>query len=661
MRHLSTIFLSLAFIYSIQLQAEKTMKAPHGGKPISDELLGIFFEDISMSADGGLSAELIQNGNFEYSPTERDGWGPSTSWLLTRHGHSTGHVEHSQEEPLNPNNRNFMRIQIDRIGHYSDFDGWTGVGIRNGGFDNGIRVERNGQYLFSAFFRSVDKKQVRIVLESDRKVLAESTLDIEGSGKWEKYSCILESNAMRDDAYLQVLSLNTGTLDVDMVSLIPKDTYHGHGLRRDLAEALEALHPKFMRFPGGCIVHGGGEGFWNTYRWKNTVGPMEERIGQKNCWGYHQSYALGYYEYFQLCEDMEMQPVPILPCGVSCQGAGGGWGLPGHSQDAWPMEDMDMWVNDALDLIEWANGDATTRWGKVRAEAGHPEPFGLKYLGLGNEEYISPAFCERFRYIYNKVKEAHPEIVIIGTLGVQSHPGCEDYEAGWKFADEIQVPIADEHYYENAEYFLHSRQYDSYPRDRKTKVYLGEYASGAKKFINALGEALYLIHVERNADVVLMTSYAPLFARKGTNCWNPNLIYFDNQRPFLTCSYFVQQFFGQSAGQYYYGDCINLKYSDKEKDELLEQSVILNVKTGELFLKMCNASNLLAKASIDLSRFSRLPRTAEMQRLIGQPNDENGFEGEPIQPTTSTLDIQKKMELNVPPFSFSLITLKGLK
>lgn len=661
MRHYSIFLLSLALSSSMQLQAAKTMKAPLGGKQISDELLGIFFEDISMSADGGLSAELIQNGNFEYSLSEHDGWGPSTAWLLTRHGHSTGHVEFCQDEPLNENNRNFMRIYAERIGQYSDFNGWTGIGLRNGGYDNGIRLERNGKYQFSAFFRSNDSKKVRIVLESSNNVLAETTLEIEGNGKWEKYSCTLESKAMSDDAYLQVLSLSKGILDVDMISLIPEDTYHGHGLRRDLAEALEALHPKFMRFPGGCVVHGGGDGFWNTYRWKNTVGPMEERIGQKNSWGYHQSYALGYYEYFQLCEDMGMQPVPILPCGVSCQGAGGSWGLSGYAQDAWPMEDMDVWVNDALDLIEWANGDKTTRWGKVRAEAGHPEPFGLKYLGLGNEEYISPAFCERFRYMYKKIMEAHPEITIIGTLGVASHPGNHDYEAGWKFADELQFPIVDEHYYENSEYFLHSRQYDNYPRDRKTKVYLGEYASGDKKFINALAEALYLIHVERNADVVLMTSYAPLFARKGTSCWNPNLIYFDNQRPFLTCSYFVQQFFGQSAGQYYYGDCINLKYEDKEKDEFLEQSVILNVKTGELFLKMCNASDKLAKADINLSRFPGLPKTAEMKRLIGQPNDENGFNGEPIQPQTSTIDIQKKMQLNVPPYSFSMISLKGLK
>lgn len=661
MRHFSTILLSLALSASMQVQAEKTMKAPQGGKQISDELLGIFFEDISMSADGGLCAELIQNGNFEYSPTERDGWGPSTGWLVTRHGHSTGRVDHSQDQPLNENNRNFMRIFTDRIGHYSDYKGWTGIGIRNGGFDDGIRLERGAKYTFSAFFRSDNEKKVRLVLESSNRILADDSLTIEGGGKWKKYSCTLKSSTTIDDAFLQVLSLSTGTLDVDMISLIPEDTYHGHGLRRDLAEALEALHPKFMRFPGGCIVHGGGEGFWNTYRWKNTVGPKEERIGQKNCWGYHQSYGLGYYEYFQLCEDLGMQPVPILPSGTSCQGAGGGWGLPGHTQSAWPMEDMDVWVNDALDLIEWANGDKSTRWGKVRADAGHPEPFGLKYLGIGNEEYISPAFCERFRYIYKKIKEAHPEIVIIGTAGVASHPGTEDYGPGWKLAEELEIPLLDEHYYENAEYFLHNRQYDAYPRDRKTKVYLGEYASGAKKFINALGEALYLIHVERNGDVVSMTSYAPLFARKGTNCWNPNLIYFDNQRPYLTCSYFVQQFFGISSGQYYYGDCINLKYEDKEKDELLEQSVILNVKTGELFLKMCNATDKLAKASIDLSRFSHLPQTAELKRLIGQPNDENGFEGEPIQPLTSTIDIQKKMEMNIPPYSFSLISLKGQK
>lgn len=438
-----------------------------------------------------------------------------------------------------------------------------------------------------------------------------------------------------------------------MISLMPEDTYKGHGLRKDLAEALAALHPKFMRFPGGCVVHGGGDGFWNTYRWKTTVGPKEQRRQLKNTWGYHQSMELGYFEYFQFCEDLNMEPVPILPCGVSCQGANGGWNMwPHQAQDVCPMSEMDEWVQDALDLIEWANGDVNTKWGRVRAEAGHPKPFNLKYLGIGNEEKISPEFAERFKYMYEKVTKAHPEIIIVGTAGPGSHPENPDYEAGWKLANELQMPIIDEHYYEPYKYFQESRQYDKYPRDRKTKIYLGEYASKDKKLIDALSEALYLLHVERNADIVVMTSYAPLFARKNATNWNPDMIYFDNERPYLTCSYYVQQMFGQSSGNYYYGDCVNIK----DATNLQEQSVVLNTKTRQLFVKLCNASADTKTADINLSRFKGV-KTAVKTTLTGQPEDENNYEKQPIAPKTETVKMQKKMSLELAPYSFVMLQI----
>ena len=243
-------------------------------------------------------------------------------------------------------------------------------------------MKQNEKYDFSAFLRNPDgiDKDVRIVISKPGRqgwgpnaqptVIADTTLKISGSD-WKKYECTLTANQQCDNANLQILSLTKGELDVDEVSLYPQDTYKGHGLRKDLAEALAALNPKFMRFPGGCVVHGGGDGFWDTYHWKNTVGPREQRKSLKNTWGYHQSMALGYFEYFQFCEDLGMQPVPILPCGVSCQGTNGGWNMwPTQAQDVCPMDEMDKWVQDALDLIEWANGDASTKWGKVRADAG---------------------------------------------------------------------------------------------------------------------------------------------------------------------------------------------------------------------------------------------------------------------------------------------------
>ena len=647
--------------------AQRPMSAPKGGKAISDELIGIFFEDISSSADGGLYAELVQNGSFEYNPSERDGWGPGTAWRSIRPGHSLGYLETRMTDGLNANNPTYMRLHIERAKEYYDYDGWKGFGLQNDGFD-GFSVKAGAKYNFSVFMRNIGQaKQVRVALvEPQRgrgaktKLLAEAIIDA-NSTSWKKYEAVLTPTEDSQRAVLQLLALNTGELDVDMVSLMPEDTYMGHGLRKDLAQALADLHPNFMRFPGGCVVHGGGDGFWNTYRWKNTIGPREQRKGMKNTWGYHQSMGLGYFEYFQFCEDLNMEPLPILPCGVSCQGANGGWGMKDQAQDAWPMNDMDVWAQDALDLIEWANGDpATSKWAKMRAEAGHPAPFNLKYLGLGNEERISPEFAERFKYIYNKVREKYPEIIIVGTAGVDSHPYSKlDWANGWRVADETGVDILDEHYYEPRDYFLKSRQYDSYPRDRKTKVYLGEYASKDKKLIDALAEGLYLLHVERNGDVVTMTSYAPLFARKGATNWNPDLIYFDNERPILTCSYYVQQMFGQSAGQYFYGDCVSFEGDpagvvQPQEDVHYGQSVILNVKTRKLFVKLVNATAETKTANLNLSRFG-LKKMATKTTLSGNRDDENNFDQQPIAPVKEQVKARKKFSMDLQPYSMVML------
>ena len=650
------------------LNAQKPVKAPAGGKAISNELIGIFFEDINNSADGGLYAELIQNGAFEFSPVERDGWGPGTAWRITRPGHSTGYIQPRMDNPVHANNATYMRLHCERANQYYDYTGWTGFGIQNDGFD-GISVKAGEKYDFSAFMRNVkgDAKQVRVVLiepvkgwpPKDPKLLAETTFDV-SNGDWKKFEAVLTPNADCKQAALQILVLTKGDMDIDVVSLMPEDTYKGHGLRKDLAQALADLHPKFMRFPGGCVVHGGGDGFWNTYRWKTTIGPKETRRQLKNTWGYHQSVGLGYFEYFQFCEDLGMEPLPILPAGVSCQGANGGWGMKGQAQDVVPMSEMDEWVDECIDLIEWANGDpATNKWAKMRAEAGHPKPFNLKYLGIGNEERISPEFCERFKYIYERVTKAHPEIVIVGTAGPGSHADNGDYQNGWKLAEELNMPILDEHYYEPNTYFLNKRQYDSYPRDRKTKVYLGEYAAKDKKLIDALAEGLYLLHVERNGDVVAMTSYAPLFARKNGTQWNPDLIYYDNERPFLTCSYYVQQLFGQSSGNYYYGDCVKFEGDAADAIQPMEgvhygQSVILNTKTRQLFVKLVNASADAKKANINLSRFG-IKKLATKTTLAGQPNDENNFDAQPIAPKKEQLKAQKKFTLDLAPYSMVML------
>ena len=664
---------------STMAQAQRQMSAPKGGKPISDELIGIFFEDISSSADGGLYAELLQNGSFEFSPAERDGWGPATAWKTIRPGHSLGYiqpvttpvVDKSFTSSYNSNTQ--MRLHVERAREFYDYKGWRGFGIQNDGFD-GISVKNNAKYDFSMRLANVGgAKQVRVALVEpqgwgqDPKLLSEAIIDIPAAGgadaksTFKEYKATLTPNADCQKAALQILVLNEGDVYVDDLSLMPQDTYKGHGLRKDLAQALADLHPRFMRFPGGCVVHGGGDGFWNTYRWKNTIGPRHQRVQQKNTWGYHQSMGLGYFEYFQFCEDLGMEPVPILPCGVSCQGTNGGWNMwPKQAQDVAPMSEMDEWVQDALDLIEWANGDpATSKWAKMRADAGHPKPFNLKYLGIGNEEKISPEFNERFKYMYNKVTKAHPEIIIVGTAGPGSHPQNPDYEAGWKLAEELGMPIIDEHYYEQNKYFLQSRQYDKYPRDRKTKVYLGEYAAKDKKLIDALAEGLYLLHVERNGDIVCMTSYAPLFARKNATNWNPDLIYFDNERPYLTCSYYVQQMFGQSAGQYYYGDCVRFEgdaagIQQPQENVHYGQSVILNVKTRRLYVKLCNATADVRRADVNLKRFG-LKKNATKTTLTGDPNAENNFDAQPISPRRESIRAQKSFTIELQPYSFVML------
>ena len=686
-----TILTAILTAVILTASAQKTMKAPSGGKAISDHLIGIFFEDISSSADGGLYAELIQNGSFEYNANEHDGWGPATAWKVIRPGHSLGYILPSTKSlPGSVTSGSGsayvsdtkMQLHVERVKEYYDYKGWKGFGLQNDGF-GGIVLKAGAKYDFSIRVKNTglgkkSAKQMRVALvepqhRKDPKLLADAFIDIqanempkEGGMKnipdgWKEYKATLTPTADCQKAALQILMLTEGDVYIDDVSLMPQDTYKGHGLRKDLVQALADLHPKFMRFPGGCIVHGGGDGFWNTYHWKNTIGPRHQRQQLKNTWGYHQSMGLGYYEYFQLCEDLDMQPLPILPCGVSCQGAGGGWSMRDQAQDVVQMSQMDAWVQDALDLIEWANGDpATSKWAKMRADQGHPAPFNLKYLGIGNEERITPEFNERFTYMYNKVREAHPEIIIVGTAGPGSHPGNPDFENGWKLAEELNLPILDEHYYEKHDYFLNSRQYDKYPRKRQTKVYLGEYAAKDKKLIDALAEGLYLLHVERNGDVVDMTSYAPLFAKKNATNWNPDLIYFDNERPYLTCSYYVQQMFGLSAGNYYYGNCVSFKGDKKGVVQPIEnsrygQSVILNTESRRLFVKLCNAGDETKTADIDLSRFKTLKPTVKKTMLTGNPDDENNFDKQPIAPKTEELKAEKKTAIELPPYTMMML------
>ncbi len=517
------------------------------GKAISPDLVGIFYEDLSHAADGGLYAELVQNRDFEYSAADKPEWNALTTWELVERDGGRGSLDAESASPLNANTPNYAVLAIDSSSGQ--------VGLRNEGFD-GIPVKAGEHYDFSVFARRISGNLGPITVRIESKagdLLGEAVLP-KPNGSWKKYTASIDVKTTDDDARLIVLSSGRGKLALDFISLFPGKTFHNrpNGLRADLAQVIADLKPKFMRFPGGCLVH--GDGIDNIYHWKDTIGPVEQRKGQPNIWRYHQTVGLGYFEYFQFCEDIGAKPVPVVAAGVCCQNSNflvtRKYGV---GQEGIPMDEMPAYVQDVLDLIEYANGPVDSEWGSKRAAAGHPEPFGLEYLGVGNEDHITPVFKERFEMIYNAVKAKHPEITVIGTVGPNTDGW--DYDEGWKIANELNLPMVDEHGYKSPQWLWENiERYDAYDRS-KSKVYLGEWAAfdaGRRSTLRAaIAEAAYLTGLERNADIVHFASYAPMLAKRDNTHWSPDLIYFSNTEVFPTISYHVQQLFSVNNGDTY--------------------------------------------------------------------------------------------------------------
>ena len=517
------------------------------GKSISRDLVGIFFEDLSHAADGGLYAELVQNRDFEYSSADRAEWNSLTSWQLVQRDGGKGSLTAEFTKPLHANTPHYAVLTIESPSGQ--------VGLRNDGFD-GIAVKAGESYDFSVFARRISGARAPITVRIESKagaVLGETVLSAPNE-TWTKYTARVSVQSTDADARLVVSSSGFGRLALDHISLFPEKTFRDrpNGLRADLAQVIADLKPKFMRFPGGCLVH--GDGLDNIYNWKDTIGPVEQRKGQSNIWRYHQTAGLGYFEYFQFCEDIGAKPVPVVAAGVSCQNTDARltkrWN---QGQECIPLDQMPAYIQDVLDLIEYANGPVTSTWGAKRAASGHPAPFGLQYLGVGNEDKITPGFRERFEMIYNAVKAKHPEITVIGTVG--PNPEGEDYEKGWKIADELRLPMVDEHGYKSPQWLWDNlERYDAYDR-AKSKVYLGEWAGFDDKRRStlraAVAEAAYLTGLERNADVVRFASYAPLLAKRDHTHWSPDLIFFTNTEVFPTIGYHVQQLFSVNGGDIY--------------------------------------------------------------------------------------------------------------
>lgn len=631
-----------------------TAQSANGGKKISPDLFGLFIEDINYSADGGLYAELVQNRSFEYNPSERREWNPFSYWEYITPGFSYGRISVETSFPIHPNNPHYLVLDVEHVGKEAQYTGNAGVGIKNVGFE-GMVVRAGEKYNLSLFACQLSDAPVMLSVSLQKRngeILAESSLTI-SSPSWQKYTASLVSNAGNDTASLVILVTTEGKFAIDVVSLFPEKTFKNrpNGMRADLAQILADMEPRFIRFPGGCLVHGDGLG--NMYRWKNTIGPVEQRKEQRNIWGYNQTGGLGYFEYFQFCEDIGAKPLPVLPAAVSCQNSGGTWRIGGTGQRALPLDEMQDYIQEVLDLIEWANGPETSLWGAKRAGAGHPAPFNLEYIGIGNEDKITPEFEDRFNMIYKAIKAKYPEITVIGTSG-PFHSG-EDFDKGWKLANELKVPIVDEHYYTNPEWLISNHyRYDKYPRNA-CQVYLGEYASWGNKMRNAIAEASYMTSLERNGDVVKMASYAPLFAKRNFTQWNTDLIFFDNVSVCLTPNYYVQKMFSANQGDYYFE---NIVKKDPE-DTTLAASCVKDSKTGDIVLKMVNFSDTVKSMKVNLSGFKNIISDAELEVLSGSPDDENTVENpQHVVPVKSAFKVSKTFEYAAPAMSLTVIRMK---
>lgn len=634
-------------IFALCVGLCSTVDAKSKKTPISENLFGIFFEDLNYAADGGLYGELIQNRSFEYSPSDVDkgrnphnNWHYFTAWSMER-DNSICTISLEGLDPVHPNNPHYLVFDALSVGP-------DGVGLSNDGYD-GIPLNGGEKYYFTTYFNVLNGNDVPVdVMLVDGKtknVLAKGELKLDGKG-WKKYELDLTPSEASDSASLRIMFRKPSKTAIDMVSLFPSNTFRGrrNGLRADIAETIAALKPSFVRFPGGCLAH--GDGLANIYNWKNTIGPVESRKSDKNIWNYHQSFGLGYFEYLQFCEDIGAKPIPVVAAGVSCQNSSR---TPGTGQEAIAMADMPAYIQDVLDLIEYCNGPATSEWGSKRAEAGHPEPFCLEYIGIGNEDNITPEFEERFKMIVDAVKAKHPEISIIGTSGPFANGF--DFDKGWASARENEVGLVDEHYYCNPDWFLQNLQrYDSYSR-KGPKVYLGEYASWGNTLFNAISEAAYMTSLERNGDVVEFASYAPLLARIGNTQWNPDMIYFDNRGVYPTVNYYVQKLFSENSGStnvdgVFTGDCAQTS------------SCVIDGATGDIVLKMVNAQEMPQNVNVNLKGLKGNWRNATLVELKGAKDDMNTRDvPDKVKPESRKFEASNRFDYELPPMSLTVIRI----
>ncbi len=550
------------------------------GAAIQSTMYGVFFEDINFAADGGLYAELVKNRSFEFD-------NPLMGW------EAFGNVSILTQKPCFPNNPHFARLSFSNE--------LSGSGFENSGF-RGMGILQNEQYNVYFYARNVisvsDTVKLKIeLLTSDNTVIQSKVVSIFGTD-WRKYETSLASWQTTKQGRLRISLVNKGVLDIDHISMFPQNTYkkRKNGLRNDLAQALETMKPGIFRFPGGCIVE--GSTLATRYQWKNTIGPVENRPTIINRWNYtfghrrfpdyYQSFGLGFYEYFLLSEDIGAAPLPVINCGLSCQ-----FENFDDKQHCAP-ENLQPYIDDALDLIEFANGSTATKWGKIRADMGHPAPFNLKFLAVGNEQWKEP-YAKRLPLFIKAIREKYPNINIIGSSG--PGPEGDKFEYGWTEMKKNAVDLVDEHFYKSPEWFLKNvNRYDQYSR-QGPKVFAGEYACHVSNRSNnlesALCEAALMTGFERNADVVHMTAYAPLFAHVDNWQWKPDLIWFDNVQMVKTPNYYVQALFAQNKGDYVipFLNSTNPSQPIAGQDSLYASAVV-DSANHTIILKIVNVGNV---------------------------------------------------------------------
>lgn len=620
--------------------ATVTIAADRPGSEISPTMWGAFFEDINFGADGGLYAELIKNRGFEFPD-------PLLGWTKLSPSLAQGELTVRTDAPFDADNPHYVRLRS---------EGTAPFGLSNEGF-RGIGVRPDEDYDLALRVRRIDghaRLSIRLY-GGDGSVLATADLG-DLAAEWTRRTAVLQPHDPDAHARLAVLVLGKGTVDVDFISLFPRHTWKNRpgGLRADLVQALADLHPGFLRFPGGCVVE--GSVLSRRYQWKRTLGPVEQRHVLINRWNYEflhrptpdyfQSFGLGFFEYFQLCEDVGARPLPILNCGMACQF---------NSGELCAPDDIVTYIQDALDLVEFANGPATSTWGARRAALGHPEPFHLTMIGIGNEQWGADYF-ERFRRFAEVFRAKHPEIALVAAAGPD--PGDARFQRAWATLPGLGAAIIDEHCYAAPSWFIdHATRYDSRPRG-SAKVFMGEYAAQSVAIASpknrntletALAEAAYMTGLERNADLVRMSSYAPLFAHVDAWQWTPDLIWFDNLRVIRTANYQVQALFARNRGS-------RVLPTSIQGARTLFASAVADDASGAVILKLVNVGDQPDTAHVAVAGWTG-PAVVRQTALQGQPGEFATFDSAITPQESSGSATPAAMTVPLPAHAFLVLRL----